>query len=186
MKMRKYAAWILVICMLLAGCQSTGDGQSAAGAQTEPDAVLSDRFNEKEQHAISGSRVQFEGGGIQRIPYTGSVSTVKYITSVEQLPDHDAFKKYDAAFFQDKALVLVTQSTGSGSTRLEIDSLTVEDGKVKVKLKQTAGGDVGTADMATWLLWVEVSAGLELEWDMDATSKVITPDRDSIPDLVDK
>ena len=186
MKMRKYAAWILAVCMLLAGCQSAGDGQNAEGAQPEPGEVLSERFAQINQQVKSTGKVEFEKGGIQRIRYNGAVSTVKYITSVDQLPDYDVFKQYDAAFFQDKALVLVTQSTGSGSIRLEIDSLSVEDGEVKVKLKQTAGGDVSTSDMAAWLLWVEVSAGLELEWDMDATSKVMNPGQDNNPGLVDK
>ena len=185
MKMRKFAAWILALCLLMAGCRSTGDGQNA-DVPTELDAALSERFEQINQQVRSVGAVEFKEGGIQRISYTGAVSTVKYITSVEQLPDYEVFKKYDAEFFRENALVLVTQSTGSGSVKLSIDSLSVEDGKVCVKLKQDISGDVSTSDMAAWLLWVEVSAGLDLEWEMENKAMGGMLVGETFPELVDR
>ena len=37
---------------------------------------------------------------------------------------------------------------------------------VTVTLKRTLAGEVGTADMATWMLWAEVEKGLDYSWNL--------------------
>ena len=174
MKMKKIAAWTLTFCLLFAGCQSTESaqaGQELPISTEEIEPILNERNEQLNQQVISAGRVEFRNGGRQRIPYTGAVSTVQYITSVEQLPNYEVFKQYDAEFFKENALVLVTQSTGSGSAQLEIESLLVENGEVVVKMKQTMPEGEGTMDMAAWLVWVEVDAGLDFQWKTDTTGK---------------
>ncbi len=162
---KQFTAWMLILCLLLAGCQSAGNAQ---GDLVETPDLPGQILNAKEPtgvgYAETVGMLKFQAGGRLRIPYTGAASQVQYITSVEQLPDDEAFKKYDAEFFKTHALILVTQTTGSGSVQMDIESVYVEDGVAKVTLKQTMDGDVGTADMAAWLIWAEVEAGLNLQW----------------------
>ena len=174
MKMKQIAAYLLILCLLFAGCQSTASaqaGQEIPLVTEETVQPLIEREPQNNKLTAETEFVLFRNGGRQRIAYTGAVSTVQYITSVEQLPDVDAFKQYDAEFFKENALVLVTQSTASGSAQLEIESLTVKDGEVKVKMKQTIPEGIGTSDMAAWLVWVEVDANLDFQWEMDASAK---------------
>uniref|UniRef100_UPI001C9E8AF7 hypothetical protein n=1 Tax=Klebsiella pneumoniae TaxID=573 RepID=UPI001C9E8AF7 len=67
---------------------------------------------------------------------------------------------YDEAYFVEKALVVVYETVSSGSVQVDIASI---DGGV-VTLSHEMSGNVGTADMATWLLWAEVDAGLDYTW----------------------
>ena len=167
MKMKQFAAWMLIACLLLAGCQSAGNAQGDLPEATGfTDPLLNAKDPGNKFHQVAAGKLMFQGGGRQRIVYDGAVSQVRYITSADQLPDYEVFQKYDGEFFQTHGLVLVTQSVGSGSLQLEIESILVENGVAQVTLKSTLPGDVGTADMATWLVWVEVDAGLDLQWEM--------------------
>ena len=71
---------------------------------------------------------------------------------------------YDDAFFKDHALVLVQESVSSGSVEVGIESVSLKADHAAVVTLTHQGpgeGQVGTADMATWLLWTEVDTGLE-------------------------
>lgn len=71
---------------------------------------------------------------------------------------------YDDAFFKDHALVLVQESVSSGSVEVGIESVSLKADHTAVVTLTHQGpgeGQVGTADMATWLLWAEVDTGLE-------------------------
>ena len=98
--------------------------------------------------------------GCVRITYTNNVSNVRYVTKVEELPDYEALAKYDAAYFENKALLVILETTASGSVQVGIES--IADGTVT--LSHEMSGDAGTTDMATWLLWAEVDQGLEGNW----------------------
>lgn len=120
--------------------------------------------SKQEGEKIVGTELKFENAGKRRVPYTGIVSSVVYVTSPVQLPKTDAFAKYDAAFFQDRALILVMDTVGSGSVQVRIGRITVSGGIAYVTLARELPGQVGTADMATWQLWAEVEKDLRLQW----------------------
>lgn len=112
----------------------------------------------------------FENPGKLRIPYEGNRSYVTYITGPAELPAYEELQQYDEAFFADHALVLVVETVSSGSVRVDIDSITVEGPAASVTLTRELKGDVGTADMATWMLWAEVEAGLDYQWTVENPS----------------
>ena len=108
--------------------------------------------------------MNFLNQGSVRIGYTGNQNSVVYVTSPEQLPAVEELKKYDADYFRTRALVLVRETVGSGSTRVSIQAISQKDQTVYVALLHESP-EVGTADMATWLLWAEVEPGLEnFQW----------------------
>ena len=99
-----------------------------------------------------------------RLTYNGNVSSALYVTSAAQLPDYPELSAYDDAFFKDHALVLVQESVNSGSVEVGIESVSLKADHAAVVTLTHQGpgeGQVGTADMATWLLWTEVDTGLE-------------------------
>ena len=99
-----------------------------------------------------------------RLTYNGNVSSALYVTSAAQLPDYPELSAYDDAFFKDHALVLVQESVSSGSVEVGIESVSLKADHTAVVALTHQGpgeGQVGPADMATWLLWTEVDTGLE-------------------------
>lgn len=102
--------------------------------------------------------------GACRVAYRGSVSSVKYVTAPDQLPQLEELKEYDAQWFEDHALILVTETVPSGSIRIDIESVTIDGDTATVTLSHTMEGDAGTMDMAAWLLWAEVPPGLNCTW----------------------
>ena len=114
-----------------------------------------------------------------RLTYNGNVSSALYVTSAAQLPDYPELSAYDDAFFKDHALVLVQESVSSGSVEVGIESVSLKADHTAVVALTHQGpgeGQVGTADMATWLLWTEVDTGLE-----DYQWTVANPALESIP-----
>lgn len=111
-----------------------------------------------------GTELVIDDTGKVRIDYTVNRSSVQYITSASMLPDYEELKGYDDAYFQDHALVLVIETVSSGSAKVGIDSIFVDGVNASVVLSHEMPDGMGTADMATWLLWAEVETGLECEW----------------------
>lgn len=113
-----------------------------------------------------GDPVDDDAKGAVRIPYEGNESTVRYITSASQLPDNEELAGYDDAYFQQNALVLVTESVNSGSIEVAIDSIRQTDRGSEVVLyhSRPEESQATTDDMATWLLWAEVETGKEGIW----------------------
>lgn len=109
---------------------------------------------------VTGEPLSLGETGCVRIPYTNNISRAQYVTRASDLPDDPALEKYDDAYFEHHALLVVLETTGSGSVKVGIES--VSDGVVT--LSHEMPGDVGTADMATWLLWAEVPQGLAETW----------------------
>jgi hypothetical protein len=117
--------------------------------------------------AQKGDKVEIEDIGRTRLTYQGNESTVKYITSVDELPDYEELAQYDANFFEENALVVVTESVNSGSVDTGILSISVEDEVASVSLYHETTGDNVTSDMATWLLWAVVDTGLDAyQWEV--------------------
>lgn len=171
---------ILLCALLLTGCRSSGGEETSGTIETEmPTIVLvpDAEFTFPEAPAIptmpaaAGETLAFENPGKVRLSYTGNRSYVKYITSVEELPDEEALQGYDEAFFETKALILVVETVSSGSVRLEIESIVTDGDTATVTLSRAMPGDVGTADMATWLLWAEVSRELDYNWILEGSAQ---------------
>ncbi|MBR3640473.1 MAG: zf-HC2 domain-containing protein [Oscillibacter sp.] len=64
---------------------------------------------------------------------------------------------YDDAFFAENALLGVYVEAGSGSYRYGVRDVAIADGAACVEVEQTNSPEFGTADMAGWLLFAEVS-----------------------------
>lgn len=161
MKRVRYLSWLCVICLLFSGCKST---QQPSPETTIPATAAPPTTQTLPSAILPNGQLALQNPGKLRISYTTKRSSVQYITSASQLPKDDAFQKYDEAFFQTKALLLVTETVGSGSVNVSIASVTISDSTATVLLSHKMPGDAGTTDMATWLLWAEVDAGLDLQW----------------------
>lgn len=164
--MKRMIVAVLAMCMLfsLAGCgnrnavqqnptastQSTGTTAPTVAKPTTTDPVL--------QGPLTLGKT-----GKTRIPYTVNISSVKYITSMNQLPEYEALAEFDEQYFREKALLLIFETVNSGSLQVEIDSVTVEGSNAVVTLSHNTSG-MGTDDMAVWMLWAEVPQGLSLQW----------------------
>lgn len=174
--MKRMLCIVLTLALLLCGCQSAamtpGETQNQTEEMTEEatEKMTEVEFTEMETPGVTlpgvGQEAETSNGlalgeiGCVRVSYNGNVSSVRYITSVDQLPDHEALAAYDEAYFAEKALIVVYETVSSGSVKVGIAS--VKDGAVT--LSHELPGDAGTADMATWLLWAEVDAGLDYTW----------------------
>lgn len=173
--MKRLMCIVLALTMvLLCGCESAGmmsdptasqtEGttEEATGAQLNVTEIVEPDFTVPRvtQPTAGGEPVTVGESGCVRVDYTTNISNVRYITSADQLPDNEALAGYDEAYFETGALVIVMESVSSGSVKVSIES--VEAGVVT--LGHEMSGDVGTTDMATWLLWAEVEQGLDYEW----------------------
>lgn len=70
-------------------------------------------------------------------------------------------EKYDDAYFEENALLIVLQEVGSGSIRFSVDKVALEQGTVEVQISQIrpeSEGMVGTDDMAQWAFFIEMDA----------------------------
>ena len=123
-----------------------------------------------------GDPVGEEAQGKERLTYEGVESSVRYVTSPDQLPECEALEKYDEAYFADHALILVTQSVSSGSVEVSIKAIQETETGCGVVLSYGEPGkdQAGTADMATWLLWAQTEQGLEGTWEI--VNPALTPE----------
>lgn len=182
--MRKLICLLLsVLCLvcLLSACRSAADpsgsqppAESTGPVDTTPSETTESTLPSEDTQPESTGTALLPGGDGEaitlgqtcklRIPYTTTQNAVRYITDPSQLPDYPELEGYDEAYFRDHALLLVTETVTSGSVNVEIASVMVENGIAAVTLDHQIPSGLGTADMATWLLWVEVDAGLEYSW----------------------
>lgn len=167
--------WACMLCVLLAACTaSVSEGDSAladetaqaqdAALVTAPDVTLPKISLED---GTPGNTIELGENGRIKLTYSGNRSSVKYISSVDALPDYEELERFDAEFFQNHALLLVVETVSSGTIEVGIASVTVEDGVGSVKLSHEAKGDMDTADMTTWLIWVVVEQGIECRWTVE-------------------
>ena len=165
--MKKLICMLLALMLVFTGCASSATAEAPTEPATEPQETLEAteteppvvtlHIEEKETEATMESSTT----GAQRIEYKQNASSVRYITRVEDLPAYEALDGYrNAEYFATKALLVVVDTVTSGSVKVAIDSV----GNGTVTLSKEMSGDVGTADMATWLLWAEVDQGLTDTW----------------------
>ena len=85
------------------------------------------------------------------------------IDSVDELNEYvsntynnfdDSVVKYDDAYFESSALVIVEVSKSSGSYKLKMSSVKIDDGTMVVKFKSSCPNTV-TCDMAYWHIVIE-------------------------------
>lgn len=175
--MRKLICLLLsLLCLVMAGCRSAGPvaqpstGESSTPVDTNPPETTQSSDATDATVALPGTdstTVALGQTGKLRIPFTTVRSGVRYVTDPSQLPDYPELEAYDEAYFRDHALLLVTETVTSGSVKVEIRSVAVENGIAAVTLDHEIPTGLGTADMATWLLWAEVDAGLEFTWNLE-------------------
>lgn len=167
---------VLFLLGLLTGCQSSRpDGASGETVETttNPAPSVTEIPSGEVEVTIPKEGLDMEAeesditigetGGI-RVTYSGNISSVRYITSREQLPDYPELQGYDDAYFQEHALLLVMETVTSGSIQVGIGGVTLEGDAARVRLSHEAQGEMGTAVMTTWLLWAEVESGLSYTW----------------------
>jgi hypothetical protein len=181
--MKKIIA-LLLAALLLCGCENKIPAQTVAAPETAaaPETTeVSTEVTLPEEMTFptlaapenfigtpEGDPISFENPGKLRVTYTGPRSYVRYVTCVEDLPQEEALKGYDEAFFEEHALLIVMETVSSGSVQLEIGGIYRDGDTATVKLNRAMSGDFGTADMATWLLWAEVSRKLDCNWILDS------------------
>ena len=102
-------------------------------------------------------------GGVQ-VTYSGNISSARYITSRDQLPDYPELQGYDDAYFAEHGLLVVLETVTSGGITVAIGGVTLDGDNATVRLTHESKGDMGTAVMTTWLLWAEVEKGLGYTW----------------------
>ena len=181
--MKKMFCIVLALLLVLTGCQTAGGETTPPIETTSPvETTLAPTEGTQPQETTfptlpesgfqpnpgiggpEGESLPFENGGKTRLTYEGNRSYVRYVTSVEQLPAEGSWSGYDASYFETKALLIVVETLNSGAVQVELESILVAGNTASVNLKRTLDGEVGTSDMATWMLWAEVEKGLDYEW----------------------
>ena len=174
--MKKLICMLLALMLVFSGCgQQTAEpapSEEAANPGTEASGNLEASEVDPPEVTLHTGEGQSQGQGVQqfqvagatgaeRIEYKQNASSVRYITRVEDLPDYEALDGYrNAEYFETQALLVVVDTVTSGSVKVSIGFL----GDGTVTLAKEMSGTLGTADMATWLLWAEVDQGLTDTW----------------------
>jgi len=65
-------------------------------------------------------------------------------------------EKYSDSFFKDNFLVLITVSETSGSNRHTVSSISEDNDVLKINIDREVP-DIGTMDMAGWLIFIELT-----------------------------
>ena len=183
--MKKMICAILAMMLMLTGCQAAV-GETTPPTQTAPVPVEGTLPQENTFPTLpesgfrpnpgiggqEGESLPFENAGKVRLKYEGNRSYIRYVTSVEQLPKEGSWNGYDAAYFQTKALLIVVETLSSGTVQVDLESILVDGNTASINIKRTMAGEVGTTDMATWMLWAEVEKGLEYEWTLLNATKL--------------
>lgn len=186
MNKRLLAAPLLAaaLCTLATGCGTTKQEESSMPL-TSPSAAVSPNptqsgFAGGGTGAVGNDTVTLESPQKLRITYQqGTPNSITCVSSAEQLKAYglygsETLAAYDDSFFDSKALVLVKYTVNSGSTQLSLGSATQVNDMVSVHLDAQSSG-MGTADMATWLLWAEVDKSLSgCQWVLDSPGNATT------------
>lgn len=103
-------------------------------------------------------RTQWDSSDVQGQFYIiDSADELNEYVSVENcMKLSNAVEKYDESFFEDKTLVFVLLSEGSGSVSHKVRIINFNNGVLKVKVKRKIP-EMGTCDMAEWTVMFEIS-----------------------------
>lgn len=182
MKSNKWILLLLaaVMCTMATGCSGSNQEESSMPL-TSPSASISQKpaqgsFAGGGTGTVGSQPVSLSSPQKLRITYQQGVgNSVVCVSSVDALNAYGLYGSeklaaYDEDFFQDKALVLVKYTVNSGSTQLSLGQATQVNQVVSVKVDAQSSG-IGTADMATWLLWAEVDKSLsDCQWVLDGAN----------------
>lgn len=168
-------ALLCAAALLLSGCGTEEAPETSAPTQAAEETTEPETFVAQELPAVTipkdGFLVEGEGtafaigeSGVIRVNYNGNISTIRYVTSVDQLPDYPEPGMFDESYFRTHALLLIMETVSNGSTRVGISNVTVEGDQASVELYHETQGDMSTAVMTTWLIWAEVERDLDLKW----------------------
>lgn len=166
---------VYLLGLMLTGCRPAGSGQSSDSApETTEQAPIFTQISDPDvtvpktplEQTPDGTDVSFGNVGKVRVAYTINRSSVQYVTSVAGLPQCEELAKYDEAYFKDHALLVVYETVGSGSVEVGISAIHADGGIAAVTLSHEMPGQVGTTDMATWLIWAEVDKDLDYRWEV--------------------
>lgn len=166
---------VYLLGLMLAGCIHEGSGQSSDPAVqttgkapdvtqvTGPDVTVPKATLGGEPE---GTEISFQNVGKVRVAYTINRSSAQYVTSAAGVPQCEELAKYDEAYFEDHALLIVYETVGSGSVEVGISAIHAAGVAASVTLSHEMKGQVGTTDMATWLIWAEVDKDLDYRWEV--------------------
>ena len=162
--MKRIIALTLAVLLMTAMAGCTRSLESTTASTQKPTEATLPTFTRPTGGLQNPNTIALGEQGKIRCRYSVNISTVRYITSVDQVPQVDGMERFDEAYFQEKALLVVLETVTSGSVGVKIDKVTVEDGKAVVTLGHIPGAEIGTTDMTVWMLWAEVEKGLEYQW----------------------
>lgn len=164
--MKRTVALLLVMLMLCSLTACRQSGESTTSTQTEPPISIPTDPNRDPTGGgqLKPNEIALGQQGRIKGTYTMNISSVRYITSVEQLPNYDGLERFDEDYFREKALLVVVETVTSGSIGVAIASVTIDGSDALVKLEHKSGAEAGTADMTVWLLWAEVDKDLQYRW----------------------
>ena len=92
---------------------------------------------------------------------------------------NEAVSEYDDSFFAEHSLILAYVTAGSGSLRFDIRDVSRDGSSICLNVMQTNHPEVGTDDMAGWVVMSEVlDKALENITEYDA---VLVPETNSVP-----
>lgn len=169
------------LCAVATGC-STSKQEESSMPLTSPSPAVSQKpsqsgFAGGGTGAVGSNTVTLESPQQLRIAYQqGTPNSITCVSSVDQLKTYGLYgseklASYDDSFFDSKALVLVKYTVNSGSAQLSLGSATQVSNMVSVRIDTQSSG-MGTADMATWLLWAEVDKSLsEYQWVLESADR---------------
>lgn len=173
-------AWAL--CFSTVGCSYVGPassspassqpGVSSSGQNDQPGGTSSEHSEpdpeaaapDEDTPGTADGEAVYDNEGKLRITYTVNRNSAVYITSADQLPNYKELAQYDDAFFEEHALLLVTETVNSGSVNVGILDISINGSTASVTLSHDVPGGDTTDDMATWLLWTVVEPGLDCQW----------------------
>ena len=113
--------------------------------------------------ALTGCSLDREVNLVRAGSHTFDNGASYIIDSVDELNEYvsntynnfdDSVVKYDDAYFESSALVIVEVAKSSGSYKLKMSSVKIDDGTMIVKFKSSCP-NTATCDMAYWHIVIE-------------------------------
>ena len=113
--------------------------------------------------ALTGCSLDREVNLVRAGSHTFDNGASYIIDSVDELNEYvsntynnfdDSVAKYDSAYFESSALVIVEVAKSSGSYKLKMSSVKIDDGTMVVKFKSKCPS-IATCDMAYWHIVIE-------------------------------
>ncbi len=149
---------------------ATGGGTNTDGGENTPDTDIGTEAVTNFP-VYPGGNIEIELPELQETPkIILSVKNGKVLgaSSLDKPADSDVIDNYsdfrtlygtvesiDEAFFETNVLRLVHTAQSSGSTRYAVESVTVEDGKIKVEIIEQHAA-IATRDLRYWFVFVAV------------------------------